>query len=89
MDLWTVVHTLWVGKGVLDLFPSEVPVLQTSLVLSDSLDHQLLVFLGPALSAHDRVRQPEEYEDGPQDCDDSVAHEESLPRLDWRAGGYV
>ena len=70
---------LGVTKSLLELVRTENPVLKTSLVGSDTLNHELLILFREALSAHGRVGEPVEDEQAPEEGDAAVSDENSLP----------
>lgn len=55
-----------------ELLLLEFPVLDTGLVITDSLDDLVLFLLGEALGSHGRVWHPEEDKDAEDDGDDAV-----------------
>ena len=61
------------------LLPTEGFVLDSGLVVTHSLDQQLLVILAEALSTHGRVRHVEKDKDAPEDRADAIGDEEGLP----------
>lgn len=73
---------LGIAEGLPHLVGAELLVLHTSLVGTDSFNHQVLVLLAETLGAHRRVGHPEDNEETPQHGDNAVGDEKSLPRVD-------
>lgn len=82
-----VAVNLGVEESLLDLVGTELLVLKTSLVGADTLNHELLVLLGPALGAHGAIGKSENNIYTPDEGDDAVSDEDSLPRSDWCISG--
>ena len=70
---------LGVTKSLLELVRTENPVLKTSLVGSDTLNHELLVFFRPALGAHRAIRKCKNDIESPEERDTAVTDEDGLP----------
>lgn len=81
----SVAPGLRICEGIPDLFLFKFLVLDTGLVVSNTLDHQLLVLLGEALGSHGRIRHVNQHDGPEEDGDDAVGKEEPLPGLE-RAG---
>ncbi len=72
-----VAPALGIEQGFLDLFESELLVLQTCLVRSDTFEHQVLVFFWEASRSHGTLRHL------PEDGEATVGDEDSLSTLQW------
>lgn len=79
--------TLWISKSVPNLILTKFAILEARPVLSNSLHHELLVLFTKAMRFHRRIRHPPDDERTPKDGDNSISHEERLPRFDRTRNG--
>lgn len=82
----SITPCLRIGERIDDLLFLEDAVLQTSLIVTDALDHESLVFLGEAFGSHGRIRHVDENENAEEDGDDTVRQEQPLPGFKWPGG---
>lgn len=73
---------LWIFESFVKLLDTELPVLNTGSVGSNTLNKQLLVFFAVAFGTHRAVRQNKEDIDTPEEGEASVGKEQCLPRQD-------
>lgn len=80
---------LRVEEGFFELVGAELFVLETRLVRADALDHELLVFFGPAFGAHGAVGEAKDDPDSPEEGEGTVCDEDGLPGPDGSRAGVL